>query len=125
MTTAELFLPWPDRRLSPNARLHWGALARVKKKARKDAYYAALAAKVGKVIADEIRVTLTFYPPAAYRYDDDGLSSRMKAALDGVAEAIGVDDNKFRLGPIDRGPTREGGEVKVTLEWTEEAGEAA
>ena len=119
MSSAEVFLPWPDKILSPNARPHWGALGRAKKKAKADAYYAALAAGLGKIHADEIRVTLSFYPPGAYGYDDDGLSARMKAALDGISQAIGVDDSRFRLGAIVRGPIEKHGMVKVQLEWTE------
>jgi hypothetical protein len=31
------YLPWPDKKMSPNAREHWAALARVKKAAKRDA----------------------------------------------------------------------------------------
>jgi hypothetical protein len=40
----EIALPWPDPRLSPNARVHFMALARVKKSARHDAWLTAIAA---------------------------------------------------------------------------------
>lgn len=43
-----------------------------------------------------IRVEMLFHPPANYRYDVDGLQSRMKAYLDGIALALGVDDVHFR-----------------------------
>ena len=36
----QITIPWPDKRLSPNARLHYHALARVKKAARHDAWVA-------------------------------------------------------------------------------------
>ena len=49
MPEASFFLPWPDKRLSPNARGHWSTLARAKKVAKQAAYYAALEAGIGRV----------------------------------------------------------------------------
>ena len=40
---------------------------------------------------------MTFHPPGRYRYDLDNLVARMKAPLDGLASALGVDDRHFRL----------------------------
>ena len=125
MTSAEIFLPWPDKKLSPNGRYHWGQVARAKKAAKRTAYYTVLEAGIGKIQADEVRITMSFYPPGAYGYDDDGLSARMKAALDGISEAIGIDDSKFRLGEIMRGPIEKAGMVKVTLDWSQAQEEAA
>ncbi|AEH79074.1 endonuclease [Sinorhizobium meliloti] len=115
--TAEIFLPWPDRRLSPNSRGHWVTLARAKKKAKQDAYFAALEAGVGKIKADAITVRYSFFPPTHRSYDLDNLVASMKAAADGIAMAIGVDDSKWRLEIAPRGPIERNGMVKVDLEW--------
>lgn len=117
MKTAELFLPWPDKRLSPNARVHWSSLARAKKTAKRTAYYTALEAGLGKIEATAIKVRLSFFPPSARRYDADNLIASMKAHLDGVSEAIGVDDSKFIISAAPRGPIEKNGLVKIELEW--------
>lgn len=96
-------LPWPSSRLSPNARLHWASLAAAKRKAKADASAATMAACNGGM--REVRMsfrgiapiplTITFYPPDNRRRDRDNMQFAMKAALDGVAEALGVDDYRF------------------------------
>lgn len=97
-----IVLPWPDRRLSPNARMHWAHLAKVKKQARHDARILttlALSLKQKREIAaidGKILMTVTFYPPDARHRDDDNMIASFKAARDGIAEALGVDDKRFR-----------------------------
>jgi len=45
-------------------------------------------------------VTPTIYRPISRRRDADNFWAGMKSALDGVATAIGVDDSRFALMPI-------------------------
>ena len=40
-------------------------------------------------------VSMVFYPPDGRRRDVSNLHAAMKAALDGIAEAMGVDDSGF------------------------------
>ena len=97
-------LPWPDKLLSPNARQHWAALSAAKKKARRDAHYATLEALGGR--ACEVRalvdgetplpVTVRFFPPDRRHRDADNMVASMKAAIDGFADALGVNDRRFR-----------------------------
>ena len=97
-------LPWPDHRLSPNARLHHMAKARVKAKARKDAAYITYDAM--PMGAREVRshfsgdgpiaYQVTFYPPDKRHRDDDNMIAMIKAARDGIADALGVNDRRFR-----------------------------
>ena len=98
----KIVLPWPDRRLSPNSRTHWRALAAVKKQARADAATLAtvaiplrdkraLAATEGK-----IPIAVRFYPPDARHRDDDNMIASFKAARDGIADALGIDDRRFK-----------------------------
>lgn len=99
-----IILPWPDKRLLPNARAHWRTKATVTKKARADATIATYGAlgcglrEVRSALAGEgkIALTVTFYPPDERRRDDDGMVSSFKAARDGIADALGVDDRRFR-----------------------------
>jgi len=60
-------------------------------------------------------VVLTFSPPDKRRYDDDNLIARCKAYLDGIADALGVDDSRFRLGKPVRAESIKGGNVRVEI----------
>lgn len=91
-------LPWPDKALSPNSRVHWATKAKATKAARR---YAFLTMRkylaVLKVPPDHIvDLEFVFIPPDRRRYDDDGLASRMKATRDGIADFLQVDDSLFR-----------------------------
>jgi crossover junction endodeoxyribonuclease RusA len=91
-------LPWPPKELSPNARLHWSALARAKKAYREACHITARQQGACKLKADRIHVAFTFYPPNRARRDLDGCISRMKAGIDGLADVLGVDDSKWSMG---------------------------
>lgn len=106
--------PWPAEALSPNARVHWSVRARAAKKARSAAWALAKAAKLPKPPEGPIRVTLTFQEPDARRRDLDGLLTRMKPWLDGIADALGVDDHRFEP-VLRRGPNVKGGSVLVRV----------
>ena len=90
-------LEWPDKRLSPNARVHHMQLARVKKAARQEAHWLSLAELPDLDLGGgPIDVHIAFYPPDKRRRDRDNMQYSMKAALDGIADALGVDDYRFR-----------------------------
>jgi len=117
MTEAQFFLPWPDKRLSPNARVHWGALATAKKKAKHEAYYLALEAGLGKIDVEALNVRYVFYPPSRRAYDQDNIIASLKAAADGISMAIGVDDSKWNVAIANAGAIEKGGMIKVELQW--------
>ena len=97
-------LPWPDKRLSPNARLHWRPKSEAVKQARWDASYAVLEAAGGSLsevrrsLADQTRIPLTirFYAPDRRHRDEDNVIASCKASMDGLADALGVNDRRFR-----------------------------
>ena len=99
-----IVLPWPDKRLSPNARLHWKPKSAGVKKARWDAAYAALEAAGGalsefrRTWAEQTRIPVRFrfYAPDRRARDDDKVIACMKAARDGIADALGVNDRRFQ-----------------------------
>lgn len=115
---AIIFLPWPDKKLSPNGRFHWSKIARAKKAAKRTAHYLVLEAGIGKIDATSVNVKLSFYPPSKRQFDADNLIASHKAALDGISDAIGVDDSKFIISATPHGPVEKNGMVKVELEWT-------
>lgn len=116
----QVTLPWPDRVLSPNKSSHWAKKARAKGKAKHDAYFLTAAANSGKDRInpqhdDIINVTATFHPKTHNLPDADNCLASLKAALDGIAAALGVDDRQFRPVPIIGEPIK-GGQVVVNIE---------
>lgn len=122
----KIVLPWPDKRMSPNARVHWAVLANVKAKARRDAEYATYAALEGGLrearlgLAGEgaIAFKVTFYPPDKRQRDDDNLVSMVKASRDGIADALGVNDRRFKSEYYFEEPCKPGRvEVHLSPAW--------
>lgn len=116
--TFEVELPWPAKELSPNARQHWAAAARAKKAYRARCRALGLAAGLGLVpaSAERLAVHLDFFPPDKRARDWDNMIASMKAGLDGLADAMGVDDSRWRLGfEVWDEPVKEG-RVVATVE---------
>lgn len=117
-TKAAIYLDWPSNSLSPNARLHWSTKAKAVKAYRNACGWKVRAGGIGKIDAETVHVKMTFYPPTNAHYDLDGLISRMKSGLDGIADVIGVDDSKWELSASKATPIGKEGMVKVELEWS-------
>ena len=62
-----------------------------------------------------VPISIAFLPPGHRRRDLDGMISSMKAALDGVADARGIDDNLFRSAAKKSQDTFPGGAVIVEI----------
>lgn len=86
-------LAWPPRALWPNHRAHWSATSRAKRSYRRDAFYLAR----DNVDSLAPTVALIFHPPDNRARDLDNMIAAMKAGLDGIADAIGIDDSKWKL----------------------------
>lgn len=116
-------LPWPHRGLSPNARVHWAVKRKLVQAARRHAhaetFYKAQGCRA--VPLDRIGYRCSFYPPDRRARDEDNLIACMKSYLDGIAEALRIDDKKFHLlEPFVGEPDRPHGRVEVDLYWKEE-----
>ncbi|HYG07332.1 MAG TPA: hypothetical protein VD865_13135 [Stenotrophomonas sp.] len=113
----ELTLPWPERLLHPNSRPHWRPKATATKSARETAQVLAMAAgwKAAQLPEGRLHLWIDFYPPDRRRRDDDGLLASFKAARDGLAQALGIDDSRFVSHPMLREEVRPGGEVHVRI----------
>lgn len=116
-----IILPWPDKRLNPNSRVHWRVKAPVTAKARGDAKLATYEAMGGlrevrsALHGDhKIGLTVTFYPPDRRHRDDDGMIGAFKAARDGIADALGVNDRRFRPQYVFAEPDKPG-RIEVAL----------
>lgn len=114
---AELVLPWPERSLHPNARVHWSKKAAIAKVARGEAYWTSVQKgwRYLTVPPGPIHVWIDGYPKDRRARDADGLLSAMKPALDGIADALGVNDRRFVPHPRIWDEVRKGGEVRVRI----------
>lgn len=96
-------LPWPSPRVTPNAkrRSHWRSYQPAIKADRATGHTlttVALSLHDKKAIAEgegKIPVTIRFFPPDRRHRDADGMIGAAKHLLDGVADAIGVNDRRF------------------------------
>jgi len=87
-------LNWPPRTLHPNARVHWTVKSKAVKRYRNAAYHSVFGV-IDK--SDKYQVDIVFYPPNRCRRDVDGCLSSIKSGLDGIADALGIDDSRFCL----------------------------
>lgn len=92
-----VMLPWPPKALSPNERKHWRALAKAKAAYRAACATQAMAQGAKRISAERLAVHLEFVPPDRRRRDMDNMIAAMKSGLDGLADVLGVDDNRWRL----------------------------
>jgi len=92
-------LPIPAAEIWPNSRLHWRRKSEITKSHR-------LAAKnvtnmmISRPHHEEAvyhGYKLAFYYKDARRRDDDNAAASCKAYRDGIADALGVDDNTLKL----------------------------
>ena len=90
-------LPWPPSSLSPNARKHWRAHAKAKASYRFACAYHARIQGAQKISADRLTIRMRFVPPDRRHRDLDNLIASMKSGLDGLADALGVDDHRWKL----------------------------
>lgn len=111
----QITLPWPPKELSPNARLHWARVSKVKKAYRDACYYQTLIELDRKNMLDDapVSVHLEFFKPSRRAMDWDNLIARMKAGLDGMSDALKINDRNFQLSM--KVADEIGGFVRVTI----------
>lgn len=117
----ELQLSFPASELMQNRRegRHWSYAHEAKVAQRQEAYLLARQSITQSGFelrpSARYRITMTFHPPDARRRDVSNLHAAMKAALDGIAEAMGIDDSAFTEHEQRMGAMRYGGCVAVTV----------
>lgn len=107
-------LPWPDKVLSPNARVHWSRKAKATKAARDAAYWLTWQEVGRNMNWPGARISLTFCPPDKRRRDADNLLASCKGVLDGISDALGIDDSRFTTS-FRMGEPVKGGAVRVEI----------
>ena len=96
----EIVLGWPPTDLSPNARKHWAVVAKAKREYKKDCLSASREQLkkyrgVYENIPEKLVLEMTFIPPDKRSYDRDNLVARMKAGIDGLSDALRINDKRF------------------------------
>lgn len=111
----QIVLPWPDKALNPNARVHFRAKAAIAKVQREASYWLAHNAQI-KVADDDsaILLRIDFYPPDRRRRDLDNMLASSKSALDGIADGLCVNDQRFALWLSREAPVK-GGKIVVVV----------
>lgn len=114
-----IILPFPVKELNPNYRIHYRGLAKVKKAARTGAWVeTAYALKSGSrehyagEFAIPMRVLIT--PPDRRLRDQDNMIAMLKSALDGIADGLQVNDNRFNPTFVFNPPAKPG-RIEVLL----------
>ena len=121
METHIITLAWFDPHCSPNAKVHNGVKVnyRTKAEARK------IARQLGKIAAyhtpkpptkGNIPLTILFYPKGKQGDLDNCLAS-IKGHLDGIADALKIDDKRFRPITIDFAEIEPLGKIEVILTY--------
>lgn len=87
-------LPFPPAALSGHNNSAWYTKSAIVAKHRKWAAMATLAAAARVTGPGDIRISATFYPPDR-RGDRVNFPNRLKPYWDGIADALGVNDNRF------------------------------
>ena len=124
MTSLLVTLAWPARPLSPNARAHWAVKARAARAARRDAECATRVALEHEPHATSptsltspmpLTLHFTLWPPSRRRFDQDNVLAALKSALDGIADALGMDDSEFKIGRVIRDEPCKAGRVEILV----------
>lgn len=117
-----VILPWPNVKLTPNAkrRKHWRTYCGAIQSDRRTGYLmtaAALSLDARQRLAEgegHIPVEIRFSPPDRRRRDDDGMIGAFKHMRDGIADALGVDDHRFKCSYV-IGDHAKPGKVEVRI----------
>ncbi len=109
-------LSWPQRALWQNTRPHWRTRSEKTRAYRTEAWGAALAQSIGRIQTTTPRLIFSFHPPDNRRRDLQNMPATMKAAIDGIADAMGCDDAGFRcVWPETWGDVVKGGCVMIEV----------
>ena len=111
-------LSWPEPALWPNERAHWKPVSRARRGQRHEARMATLEQMAGRAYVWDggtVRLTITGHKPRENGQDRTNFEAALKAALDGVADAIAVNDKYFVVATDwgDNWPPRGGVTVEI------------
>lgn len=111
----DIVLPWPPASLSGHAKGHWRSKSGPTAKHREWARLATKAAGV-PVLPEkgDIRLVIAFYPPDR-RGDRTNFAARIKPQIDGISDALGINDRRFLPSYIFAEPEKGEGRVVYSI----------
>ena len=107
-------LPWFNPCLAPNRPKHFREKGAARKKQRAEAKLIASTIRF-KPSGETLALSITFHPPTGHRRDLDNCLASIKGALDGIADALEVDDQIFRPITIDFDEVVKGGKIIIEI----------
>lgn len=119
-----IILLFPPGELSPNRKMHWAKKAPITASYRLECciltkksvgieYAIYLRDAVNK--GHKIALFVNFHKPDRRHRDEDNIMASFKAGIDGIAQAIGIDDKNFKYMPYVHDDIIKGGRVSVKL----------
>jgi hypothetical protein len=98
--------------------MHWSTLAAAKRLYRSACWLTALEQQRGwrpELPEGNLQVELEFVRPSRRNYDRDNLVARMKSGLDGLCDALKIDDKRFTTLTARVNAEQIGGFVRVRI----------
>lgn len=113
----EIILPFPDPKLNPNRSkgTHWAVTTKARKQARETAFWLTKAAVAGGQQLSGLSLGIVFVQPDRRARDRDNLLAALKPSLDGIADALGVNDSHFEPITLRREYGKPPGAVRVEV----------
>ncbi len=119
MLRVELYFPAPELFPNRSRGKHWTTTHKAKTAARETAYWMTKACRKPILGAGEVELTIIFEMPDKRLRDADNCLAAAKAALDGFAHALDIDDRRFNPLKIYRKPGVKPGKMIVQIEETQ------
>lgn len=110
-----IILPYPNKWLNPNARLHWRKLAELRQDAR-TVGIAAIRNMELRIPDVDSQMFIKAIPPDNQKRDDDNIISSLKSYRDGIFQALEVNDRRVRLTSFGFGEPCKPGAVYIWIE---------
>lgn len=109
-----IVLPFPPSTLSGHHNVHWRKLQPVKKAHRELAWAETKKARIVAPKIGDMAVHFHFIPPDN-RGDRTNYPNRLKPYIDGIADALGINDRRFLPSYSFGEPNKDKARVEVTL----------